>query len=438
MRRYTHGMTRRPLAACVLTSAGLLAALGCANQNGGGAPADARTNLQPADFTTGESPDSAPHEDVSRALRADDAAEKSGDPGARQQPPMETGPSAPRDNTPTSPGSDAAPRPGAGPATASASLQNPSTYVLDAMVGQVNGKAIYADTVLEPIAEQLGALGRQLPPAEFRQRARQLIASTIDQIVQDSLILGEADRDLSDKEREGLKQMVQRKREEILRQHGQGSLSLTEYTLQRDTGKSLDQTLNDYRQQVVVSRYLRERLFPRINVTRRDVERYYREHEAEFATKDARVLRLIRVQSDSEAEQIREKLQSEPFPVVATDKLNLYKPTQGGVMEEVSGPAAFDSPELNEAVAKLRQGEWAGPIAFRNGQVFVYLEKLTQQPGKTLEQAQVEIDKLLREQQYRELSSDERSRMMKEGSFTPVDQMTDALVQIAVSRYAAR
>ena len=66
-------------------------------------------------------------------------------------------------------------------------------YTVDAMVGQVNGKPIYASTVFESIFEQLAALGRSLPRAEFRQRAGQLIEARLGQIVTDALILGEAE-----------------------------------------------------------------------------------------------------------------------------------------------------------------------------------------------------------------------------------------------------
>jgi type IV pilus assembly protein PilB len=41
----------------------------------------------------------------------------------------------------------------------------PEGYTMDAMVGQVNGNAIYASAVFEPFSEQLAALG--YTPADF-------------------------------------------------------------------------------------------------------------------------------------------------------------------------------------------------------------------------------------------------------------------------------
>lgn len=420
-------MTRTPFHA-LLTCAAALALAGCAADQSGDAAKPSRT--VPADLTTGETPDAQAHDDISKALRADDAREGADNAApAEATPPIETGPSSPGGPGGAAPGE---------PGVQQASLDDRPSYVLDAMVGQVNGRPIYADTILDPIEPQLQALARQVGPGEFRQRATQLIEATVRQIVLDALILGEAERDLSDRERAGLQGMVLRHREELLRQYGQGSLSLTEHNLQQATGKSLEQTLEEYRQKVLVSRYLANNLRPKINVTRWDIERYYRDHQDEFNPKASRVLRLIRVQNDEEAQRVREMLQTRPFEEVALDKINLYKPAQGGLMDATQGTAVFDNDAMNQALAELGEGEWAGPFQLSGRPVFVFVEELTEAKSIPLKEAQPIIERRLRENQFRQLTDDYNRRLFEQGSFEPLPQMVDRLVQIALARYAGQ
>lgn len=409
-------------------------AVGCASRQGDQAgPRD----VQPADFAVGGQPegvDPEPHTDLSGALRgADqaDEAQEAGAPGAGARPPAEAGPSSPNTGAPIDAG------PGSNASQPSTQPSPGESYTMDAMVGQVNGRAIYAQTVLEPVTEQLQALGRQWSRPEFRDRAYALIRARIDQIVADALILGEAERDLNDRERMGLQAMVQRKREELLRQYGQGSVSLAEHTLIEETGKGLDQTLQEYREQVVVQRYLRQKLIPRINVSRRDVERYYNDHRAEFNPPTTRVVRLIRVQSEEEAKQIQAMLDAgQPFEQVAQDKLNLNRPERGGLMDPVVGEKVYENPELNNALLSLKVGQHAGPVPVGRGLGFLYLEKLEQPPQESLREAQLRIERLLREERYRELSAQYRRRLFQEGSYNDIDQMAADLTEVAIARFA--
>ncbi len=111
-----------------------------------------------------------------------------------------------------SPKVEAADSDAAAPAASADSASSPTpqpAYKVAGMVGQVNGQAIYADDVFEPMHEQLRALGQSLSRQDFRQRAEVLIRGRLDQIMTDSLILGEAQRDLSERERQGLKRIMQ-------------------------------------------------------------------------------------------------------------------------------------------------------------------------------------------------------------------------------------
>lgn len=308
---------------------------------------------------------------------------------------------------------------------------------LAGMVGQVNGQAIYANKVLEPISEQLATLGRELPPSQFRQRATELIRATLDQIVTDALILGEAERDLSDRERGILEWQVRQQREELLRKYGQGSLSLAEARLREESGAGLDQTLADFRTKQTIERHLYNTVIPRINVTRRDIERYYNDHPEEFNPQPKRTLRLIRVADETAAAEVIRRLDAgESFTQVASSDLNRNRPESGGLMETGGGEAVFDNPALNDALLKLQKGQHAGPVAVGQSHVFVYLEDIVTSEHRPLRDVQLDIERKLREDQYRLLSAQERQRLLQEGNYNPLDQMVDQLVRIATARYS--
>ncbi len=313
-----------------------------------------------------------------------------------------------------------------------------SRYPIDAMVGQVNGQPIYAQAVLEPIDAQLRTLAGQLPYHEFQKRAAQLIASRIKEMLQNALILGEAERDLSEQEQLQVRAMVEIRRRELLRQYGRGSVAMAEKALQDKEGISLREKLESYRQEVVIRRYFWQRFGPLINVSRRDIERYYRDHEDEYNPPARRVLRLIRCQSGSEAQQITRLLEqgSIQFAEAAAHEANTFKRAQGGLFGETVGDAPLRQEAINEALTSLDEGAYAGPIEIDGVFWFVHVERLERGNRRTLQDVQVEIREKLRERQFVALQDQFRQQIFEQGSYTRPEQMVVALLEVAMSRYA--
>jgi len=310
-------------------------------------------------------------------------------------------------------------------------------YSVDGMVGQVNGRAIYTRSVLEPIHEQLATLGRELPPDTFRKRAASLIAGRLSAMVTDALIYGEARRDLSDAERKGLVRATQNHRETLLREYGQGSPALAEAKLIEKTGLNLDQAIEKWRQTAVIQRYIQQKIRPKINVTRKDVRRYYQEHQDRFNPLPTRTVRVIQVNTDEDSQAIQQMLEAAtPFAQAATDPRNLFRPGTGGLMGEMAGEQLFADEQINRVILELQAGSCAGPVVVDDERWFVCVEKIDQPKGQSLMDVQVDIQRLLFEQQYREHSERYRQQLFKEGSYNSIEQMTLSLLQIAIDRYA--
>ena len=313
-----------------------------------------------------------------------------------------------------------------------------SAYTMDAMVGQVNGNAIYASMVFDPISEQLAALGRTQPRSVFSNRAKELISGRLDAIVADALILGEAERDLSEGEQTGLKNMMRDHQEELLRIYGTGSRSLADENAVRKTGRTINQLIEEYRQRVIVQRYLKEKLLPKINVTRKDIERYYADNTTTFNPLPGRKLRVMKAPSEEAAKRIETELASgRSFAEVASSSLNTYRNSTGGQWpEKVVSEKVFGDERVNSAMLKLNPGQHTPPIKVGEQFWFVFLESRDEGKRKTLREAQVEIEELLKRQRFNDLSQKYRSKLFMQGSFNPLAQMSEGLVSVAMSRYA--
>jgi hypothetical protein len=312
-----------------------------------------------------------------------------------------------------------------------------STLAVGGMVGQVNGQAIYAHRVFKPIHEQLRALGRQHDRSGFRQRARELIQSQLRSLVADRLILGQAMRDLSDREQQGLKHMVQKKREELLRRYGRGSLAVAEKRIEEQTGQTLEQYLESFEQKAVVRRYMKQKLYPKVNVSHQDVINYYNEHPEKYQAAVKRKVRLMRLPSKEQAQQMISKLkEGASFKALANQSVNQFNANQGGLLGTQTGSDALQGP-LNEVLLDLESGEFGGPVAFSDSYWLIYCEQLNRKQGQSLRDVQLDIRQKLRSQRFRERSQAYRRRLFEQGSFESIQAMTDRLVDIAVSRYAA-
>jgi len=398
-------------------------------------------------------------DDEKQAAPADKpvVAPKAEDAGSRQlkpsdfavdAPPVKTGDASPQRGaakiTPAAPAAEATPAAADVDPTKPVITVTPlpegaadATYTMDAMVGQVNGNAIYASTVFDPLSEQLAALGRSQPRSVFRTRAAELITKRLDEIVADALILGEAERDLSEQEQAGLQNMMRDHQEELLRQYGTGSRSLADENAVRKTGRTISQLLEEFRQRVIVQRYMREKLLPKINVTRKDIERYYNDNLDTFNPLPGRKLRVMKA-TEANAAKIEEALAAgKPFAEIAAGSLNNYRPSTGGMWPDtVISEKVFGDEGVNSAMLKLKVGEYTRKIKVGEQYWFVYLESREEGKARPLREAQVEIEELLRRQRFNELSKKYREKLFAKGSYNPLQQMTEGLVSVAMSRYA--
>ncbi len=326
-----------------------------------------------------------------------------------------------------------------------------TSFTMDAMVGQVNGNPIYAGTVLDKLRE-LEAMGRNQSRLMFQQQARKLIASTLEQIISDALILGVAERDLSDVERKGLEEIMKDHRARLIRQYGQGSVFLAEEQLMAKEGKTLDQAMQEFRSIILVNRYFKQKLLVKVHVSRKDVERYYLTHYSDFNQPSAKRLRFMWVPFENTGKFEAMLKSGKAFKEVASDPGNMSRPAVGGLYPDLVMGNEF-SEAVNQAIGRLKQGQYEGPIRVRNNSWWVYCEEVIPGISRPLREVQLEIEEGLRRDQTRVLTQKYQNRLLQEGSYggqagynadkrtmesngRAMDEMAESLLAVAMARFA--
>jgi len=315
------------------------------------------------------------------------------------------------------------------------------------MVGQVNGRPIFASEVFRELDESvLDRLGQTLPPSQFRLETEKKIVAHLRSRVFNTLILAEAERDLSDPERAGLQQMKAKQRDKLIARYGAGSLREAEIAIVQQTNLTLEQTLENWRQKLLIDRLKYTKLQPKVHVSRRDIERYYAQNHAEFNPPPSVTVRMILVESPAAADTVDAALAAgTPFAEVA-QKHSIIRADQGGLLPtyRLKGPLdQFNElrlPALNEAVRTLKKGEHSPrqgvKIGSSDGFGWVMLEDLQTGEAKPLKAVYLQIENRLRNDQYDRLLREYYAQLLKEGNYTPLEEMVGRLLEIAVSRFS--
>jgi len=400
-------------------------------------------------------------------ISASDFAVKPGEAAVSIQPPPEK---APRTvNTTTAPSTTSAntvtavdvsqligpPRPtdiqpNPTPAPASESL------VLDSLVGQINGNPVYAskffrDTNLD--VSLAGKVNKLKNDAKWKAEAREDIRRALLDKVRDELVLAEARASLTPDQRKGLFYFLTQLRNDLISGAG-GSEATVDEGLREREGKGLDEKVKEDLDTKLVQREIYQRVASKINVSWKDVQLEYDRREAEFNLPPKAVLRMIWLPADKPEliEQFTARIAaagSTPgaFKEVASSDGNLFNSGQGGLAERTFKKDSyatgefFPAKELNDAARTLTVGGTIGPIETVGANpnlrrvAWIHLDSIDTPPPRTLYDVQLSLMRELRERRFKEESQKYLEKILNQGSFSDVKDMTDKLVAIASDRF---
>lgn len=327
--------------------------------------------------------------------------------------------------------------------------------VIDALVGQVNGKPVFASDILEPLDGALRAAADRATDANaWRRSAAELIIKELRRRIEDELILAEARRGLSPEQKQGLFRFLEQVQQSLV-SGSRGSSVAADEQLRESTGRSLKQEAQDRLDRELILKELRDRVVPRVVISWRDIQQEYERSYDKFNPPAVATLRLITVAGapDAEAAQaITAQLASgTPFPTLAADKRNDFNAAEGGkLIAKFSGAYAegdFSAiKEINDAARTLSIGQVAGPFTYTTktsrGDVtrtaWVYLERIDKPEGVSLYDAQLAIDGDLREKRTSAEMARYFDQLRKRGNVSRIELMGEQLMIIATDRYAPR
>ncbi|MFZ2875769.1 MAG: hypothetical protein WAZ94_14940 [Phycisphaerales bacterium] len=335
------------------------------------------------------------------------------------------------------------------PGTAGTPVGGP--VLVDAKIGEVNGKPIFASTFFdvgsptqEPLGRRLAARAKEAGRQAWMEFAAREIVNRLDEIIRPELLRAEALSNLPVEKQQGLFAWVENLQEEARRQSGGSQEAFKRKLAEEDL--TPEQMLRMRQESALIYLELQQKVERRLNVTARDISQAYNGRFYDRYHHPPRYqFRLIMTPKDAteDVARVEQALAGgTPFEDVATLKANRYKrdddPAKAGLeLREVADPKAmgeiFASPVLNNAAAGLGAGATSPRLDVGTSWAWLHLSGIIDPPDEYAAQLPIE-DELLRERR-RVAEARYLERLAGRASVTSIPQMREQLLKIAMERY---
>lgn len=327
--------------------------------------------------------------------------------------------------------------------------------LVDAKIGDINGKPIFASDFFDsgtptqtPLGPRLAAEARKIGTGEgritlavWRRTAREQIAQSLDQLIEDELLRAEALSTFTAEQKQGFFAFMQRLQADVQRQYG-GSRERLNEELESREGMSADQYFSQREQRELVRFQLTEKIYKRVNVTWRDIAQAYERFNEDFNPPPTLNFRMLTVPKDraEDIERMKAEIASGKSIIeIAKSPLNRWKPREGGLearqlKTELAKAEFFAVAPLNDAAKALRSGETSQPIEFGQFMAWLHLESIDEK-RVPLYEAQLALENYLRDQKATAERRKYMSRLKARASITDEGDMRTRLLQIAEDRF---
>jgi hypothetical protein len=220
--------------------------------------------------------------------------------------------------------------------------------VVDSLIGQVNGRPVYADEVLGPIADQLRAEYERMASQQFQPVMERLVMQRLQEVVLNELFLAEARASMSQQQQHGLLAFMRGIEQDLVGKSG-GVQRHAEQEVMAEEGRTIEEYLQLQEERVLIETLMNERVRPNAVVSWHDVEREYSRRKGEFQPPATLLVGRIRLRTtDVETiTAVQERLNAgESFTEVAAD---VGMANRGEWERFVLGPKGIEGLEIAEA-----------------------------------------------------------------------------------------
>ena len=320
--------------------------------------------------------------------------------------------------------------------------------LIDAKVGDVNGKPIFASAVFdrgtltqEAMGSRLAAEAKRMPADRWRKLADEAITRWIDAFIEDELLRAEALGSLSVEQQQGLFSFIEGLQRDLQREQG-GSRAQLERNLEATKGLTIDEWRRRQEDIELVRAQLIDRVYRRVNVGSRDIRQRYFQLFDEFNRPPLATFRLVVVAKDNQAAVdgfAKELAEAASFADAAQSKYNLNKRDKGGLeLRDLSDDPAkmelFATDKLNEVARTMQTGQTVGPIEDGPAQLWLHLESVEDRK-RSLYDAQLEVEDRVRGERAENQRKRYINTLRDRASISDVSNMVSALMEVAEKRY---
>ncbi len=311
---------------------------------------------------------------------------------------------------------------------------------VESMVGQVNGRPIFADEFFQPIADRLQRAAERFDQARFKVEVSEIVRQQVMQVVQNELILAAAEANLTVEQQRGVFAWIRQMQGEVIRQKGR-SRAEAERSLLAVEGLTLDQYIKARKDVLLIRELISREIEPRVIVSWREVEleyeRLHRKYNAPATMTVARISLNRELQADLIEEVTRRLSRGDPFEQIARDAG--MPPDRGDLVFELNddGSPQVDNENLRGLLGRLEAGQTSPPVSLRQFTVWFHIVSIDPARSRSLYEPDVQAE-IVRALGHRR-SNEEHHRYMtslfEEGIYDELDEMARRLRRIALQRY---
>ena len=242
-------------------------------------------------------------------------------------------------------------------------------WPVESLVGQINGRPIFAEEIFRQIEAAVLLAAQDPNPDNARKRVDALVRNAFRQQMDSELVLAEAESRLTPEMRQGLLGWLRDLQETTIAQRG-GSRASAEEALREDMQMTVEEFVEFQKNRELTRDILRRKVEPRIVVSWRDVERLYAARRSAFAPDPVYRLGRIRLSKDTQADKVdlarRLLAEGKPFPEVA-DAVGMPEHGLWQTVKLVDGRMNLSdlTEDLQKAIAPLSPGKVSEPVEQR-------------------------------------------------------------------------
>ncbi len=313
-------------------------------------------------------------------------------------------------------------------------------WTVDSLVGQINGRPVYASKFLQSVEDRILRIVAENPRERAQRLIEELITERFEQYINNELIIAEAEGMLTPDMQLGVLAWLQSIQEQTVAGYG-GNQASANQTLQDQFGMSMEQYLQEKRDEALAQDLLRRRVKPRTIVSWRDIEREYVRFEKEFNPPPVVSIGRIRVDV-AEGELLKDVEGRVALGQSFQELVAVLKTPDGGLWQKYEMPAnGIDGLPLAEDIRKLLLGVAHGqltPASRKANSVswFCVMDVATRD-ARTLydPMLQRQIRVALEEQRGRREQYRYLRKLRDRWVTSDIEQMTRRLALIAYDRY---